>query len=601
MKRTLHLLLVEDSVADAQLLVEMLRAGQYDPVVQRVDTAEALQAALRQQAWDLVISDYSLPGLSGLEALRWVQQSGRDMPLVVVSGVVDEEQAIEAIRAGAYDFLRKDRLRRLETVVERVLREAEVRRERRQAESALRESEERYRALAESAPDFIYITNREGDLRYVNASAARAYRHAPEQLIGMRQVDLFPPEVAARHIRNIQSVFDQGAVVVTEERIQLPVGEAWIETRLVPLRNALGETMAVLGISRNATERKEAEAVLKASEDRFRAIFDQTTRLAVLLKPDGTILEANHAFLAFGGRGLAEVIGQPLWEAWRELFHADASQRLQQSIEIAARAGLAEQEEWVHNAGGEEAALDYAVRSLLNPSGVVNLLVFEARDISEQRHLEQEMLKVSQLERQRLGQDLHDTLGQNLVGLAFLSKLLSRKLAEASLPGVHEAQEIEKLANVTSAQAHALANGLCPVDPTADGLMHALQDLGTNTSRLFGMDCYFHCDQSVLIHSDFTALHLYYIAREAVTNAIEHGRAKAIRIRLRQRDGQLLLTVVADGTPFAQKPDVHRGMGLRTMAYRARMVGGVLEIASQPEGGTMVTCSVPLANLGAAR
>ena len=594
MKRTLHLLLIEDSAADGQLLVEMLRSGHYEPVVQRVDTAEALQAALRQKPWDLVISDYSLPVLSGLEALRLVQESGVDMPFVLVSGVVDEEQAIEAIRAGAYDFLRKDRLRRLEAVVERALREAQVRRARRQAESALRESEERYRALAESAPDFIYITNREGDLRYVNTSAARAFRHAPEQLIGMRQTDLFPPEVAARHSRNIQGVFDHGAVVVTEERVQLPVGDAWIETRLVPLRNAHGETMAVLGISRNVTERKQAEVVLKASEDRFRAIFDQTTRLAVLLKPDGTILEANHAFLAFGGRRQEEVIGQPLWEAWSGLFHVDARQRLKQSIDTAARAGLAEQEEWVHNAGGEEVALDYVVRSLLNPRGVVNLLVFEARDISEHRHLEQEMLKVSQRERQRLGQDLHDTLGQNLVGLAFLSKLLSRQLTEASLPGVHEAQEIEKLANLTSAQAHALANGLCPVDPTADGLMHALQDLGTNTSRLFGMDCFFHCDQSVLIHSDFTALHLYYIAREAVTNAIEHGHAKTIRIRLRQRDGHLMLTIVADGTPFAQKSEEHRGMGLRTMVYRARVVGGALDIASQPAGGTIVTCSLPI-------
>jgi signal transduction histidine kinase len=147
----LRALLVEDSEADAALVLAELKRAGYEIVAERVYTAPALQAALARQEWDLVIADYSMPSFTGLEALDIVRTSGLDLPFIVVSGTIGEDVAVAAMKAGAHDYLIKDRLARLSPAVERELREAAERRERRRAESSLRESEDRYRGALQEA------------------------------------------------------------------------------------------------------------------------------------------------------------------------------------------------------------------------------------------------------------------------------------------------------------------------------------------------------------------------------------------------------------------------------------------------------------------
>ena len=145
MSKPVRLLQIEDSESDAALIVRLLIKAGYEIHPHRVETAEAMRLALMDQAWDIVIADYSLPRFDALAALRVLQQSGQDLPFVVVSGSIGEETAVELMRAGAHDYLMKDRLTRLAPAVERELREAETRRERRQAEAARRQSEEQLR------------------------------------------------------------------------------------------------------------------------------------------------------------------------------------------------------------------------------------------------------------------------------------------------------------------------------------------------------------------------------------------------------------------------------------------------------------------------
>lgn len=184
-KSRLSVLIVEDSEDDALLVARSLRRSGYELVSRRIDTPEGMLEALDRQAWDVILVDYRLPGFSGLDALKVVQGRGLDIPVILVSGVIVEEMAIEAMRLGACDCIKKDNLDRLPPSVERELAAAAERRERRQAEQALRESEEQFRVLAETSPAAIFLF--QGDnVVYVNPSAERLTGYTEEELLRMR-------------------------------------------------------------------------------------------------------------------------------------------------------------------------------------------------------------------------------------------------------------------------------------------------------------------------------------------------------------------------------------------------------------------------------
>ena len=133
MSQALRLLLIEDSEDDALLLLRALRKGGYDLIVERVDTPDSMRAALDRHQWDLIISDYVIPGFGGLEALRLAKERGLDLPFIIVSGQIGEDAAVAAMKAGAHDYVMKDSLVRLAPAIGRELQDAEVRRARRQA------------------------------------------------------------------------------------------------------------------------------------------------------------------------------------------------------------------------------------------------------------------------------------------------------------------------------------------------------------------------------------------------------------------------------------------------------------------------------------
>jgi PAS domain S-box-containing protein len=184
-KRTLCALIVEDNEDDAILVARNLRRSGYELTYERLDTPESMKEALDRQSWDVILIDYRMPRFSGLDALKIVHEKKLDIPVILVSGVIVEEMAIEAMRQGARDCIRKENLDRLLPSVERELAAAQERRERRKAEQALRESEEQFRVLAEMSPVAIFLFQGETCV-YVNPSAERLTGYTEEEFQHMR-------------------------------------------------------------------------------------------------------------------------------------------------------------------------------------------------------------------------------------------------------------------------------------------------------------------------------------------------------------------------------------------------------------------------------
>jgi PAS domain S-box-containing protein len=211
----------------------------------------------------------------------------------------------------------------------------------------------------------------------------------------------------------------------------------------------------------------------------------------------------------------------------------------------------------------------------------------------ERRLLEEELLNASSREQQRIGQDLHDSLCQQLVGIEFRNSVLVQQLAKNTKAKAEAAQMGELIRNATK-QARALARGLAPVEIEPNGLMAALHRLAANAADLFRIVCTFECPEPVLLENRASGTHLYRIAQEAIGNAVKHGRANAILIGLKKLDGELVLTIEDDGAGFTRKTGPTEGMGLRIMEYRAEMIGAMLRIDSVAGKGTKVACRLRL-------
>lgn len=212
--------------------------------------------------------------------------------------------------------------------------------------------------------------------------------------------------------------------------------------------------------------------------------------------------------------------------------------------------------------------------------------------ILERLRLEMELLDAGERERQRLGRDLHDDLGQLLTGIGFLSSAVEEKLSSQARPETRAVKEIRGLVQEAIAKTRVLSLGLTPVSLGPGGLRAALRELADATERTFDVACTFACDEGITVPRAAAATNLYRIAQEAISNAVRHGGCRAIELAMALEDGRLRLTIQDDGAGLATRFEGREGLGLGIMRHRAALLGGTLEVRSDVEG-TIVVCSVP--------
>lgn len=439
------------------------------------------------------------------------------------------------------------------------------------------------RRLIEAVADATVIVSARGEIVAMNQRTLELFGWSRGELQG-RSIELLVPErLRDPHAGDPMRYFETpparpmgaGRELFGRRR---DGSEFAIDVQLSPMEMN-GEPVTVAAI-RDVSERKLAEAMRNSLE----AIVESTAAAILLIDLDGTIRRWNRAAEKLYGYAAPEAVG----------LHIDIllpPERKEEFRDELVRLGHDERVEgWetvrMHH-DGTRIDVALTVSLVKDDTGRATGLCAIYYDIRPRKRLEQQMAELLEQERQRVGRELHDTLGQQLTGVGLLVTSLKAQLGQGSR---HDAAvaHLEQAVDQSKAQLRSLIAGTFPVEVDAERLTWALRDLAHETSRRYGLNCRFEDGQAVPIEDSFVATQLFLIAREAVHNAVRHAQAKEIVILL-EREGGARLSVRDDGRGMPATVDESATMGLRIMRYRSGLIGGRLHVESRPEGGTVLT------------
>jgi len=274
MATPIRVLILEDRLADAELMVHELRRAGFDPDWQRVESEPDYLASLALTP-DIILADYTLPSFDAQRALQQLQERGLDIPFIVVTGAIGDEAAADCVKRGATDYLLKDRLARLGPSVVQALEQARLRDCRRGAEANLRESEERFRLMADDAPVMIWMSGPDGFRTFVNQGWLNFTGHTPEEEQGQGWTEGMHTDDLRRHVDGFQAAFRNRQPFRVEYRLRRHDGEyRWILDTSIPRFTPDGSFAGYIGSAIDITERKQIEERL-----RYLAMHDPLTTL----------------------------------------------------------------------------------------------------------------------------------------------------------------------------------------------------------------------------------------------------------------------------------------------------------------------------------
>ncbi|HML21118.1 MAG TPA: PAS domain S-box protein [Aggregatilinea sp.] len=403
---TLQVLLVEDKPDDAELILYELKHAGFEPQWRRVESETDYVRALAEQPPDIILADFTLPQFNGLDALRLLIERELDIPFILVTGSLGEELAVESIKRGAADYLLKDRLVRLGEAVRRALTAHDLRRQKNEAVLALRESEERYRRLAENALDIIYRVRLrpEYEVEFINQAVLTITGYAPDEFY--ENSELFSHLISSADengttpARELIKLLGHESVVRVTRR---DGDQIWLEQHLVPLYDEAGQVIAVEGIARDVTARKQAEesvrtyaselearvaertAELNRAKERVEVILNSSSDVIVLTNLTGIIQQVNPVFADVFGWSGEDAFGQPLVR----FATTESVEVLRNALAQTAYSGHASRAEaMLMSRIGMPFHADIVVSPIETSQNQTTGLVCSIRDITDRKRLE---------------------------------------------------------------------------------------------------------------------------------------------------------------------------------------------------------------------
>lgn len=464
--------------------------------------------------------------------------------------------------------------------------------ERKLAERQLVENERRFSDLIEQSPIVYELYDEHGVLVRVNAAYERLWGRPRQSVVGTFNLLRSDLTNDGGRMPQLRRVFEGESVNIprTEITARQEGGtprRRWISTIAYPVKDESGAVRNAVVLHEDVSELNDTLEALRKSEEKFHRLFSNSPGILSVNTIDGLVFkEINERFVSATGYARHEVIGRSL----RDLPLVSPHD-LETLVGQMRRQGSLENHEltFITKDGTKRLGAVTVERVDFDETPHYFTII---DDITETRETDREVMTAVTEERRRIGQDLHDDLGQTLTGVSFLVQGLRQELAGTEGAAPATIDKIAALSRSAITQVRTISKMLSPVEMESGGLLAALEEMAAGLQEVFRVTCMLRGDRAVDIRDSTTATNLYYIAREAVNNAIRHGKADRIVISLVEADETLLMEIADNGTGIARDAPAG-GMGLKTIDFRARMIGGTVRVGDGTEGGTCVSVTLP--------
>jgi two-component system cell cycle sensor histidine kinase/response regulator CckA len=385
----IRILILEDSEEDAELINRELTKHNFAFTAKRVSTRDSFTKALTAFNPDIILSDYQLPSFDGLSALRISQEHHPHTPFIFISGAIGEDFAIETLRRGATDYVLKDKLARLIPVIERTLKDVQEKRRKNRLEEELRESEEKFRTLAEQSPNMIFI-NSMGKIVYANSKCEEIMGYSRNELCD--QDFSFAKLLAPESISTAKTAFVQhmeGREIEAREYVLLTRNAKRIETIITTRLIDYEKQRAILGIITDISKRRRAEEAVCASEQKFRKFFENEPEYCYIISTDAKILDVNKSALNALGYEKHELIGKPL----DTIYARECIKKIKVLFEKWTKSSSIKDEEMVIlSKRGERRTALLSATKIFDKDGNILHSIWVQKDITNRKIAEQELL-----------------------------------------------------------------------------------------------------------------------------------------------------------------------------------------------------------------
>jgi PAS domain S-box-containing protein len=464
------------------------------------------------------------------------------------------------------------------------------------ADAELRMEKERTLAILKAAADAIVTIDRAGIIISINPATERIFGYAESELLGQNVSILMPPPYREQHDAYLEQyqktgeahIIDSGREVTGQRKD----GSTFPADLAVSEVDHLG---FYTGIIRDISLRKQVEEQARREHEFVESLIETTQNIILVLDCEGRVVRYNSVFEGISGRSLEDVEGLD----WFETFLPESDQSrirklfLQNGLFESVRGNINP----IVTKSGHQREIEWYSAPLREQDGSVIGVVCSGTDVTDRLRLEQEVYRVSEEEKVRIAQDLHDGLGSLLTGIGYLAGALSANLRHGKTIEAKDTDLIVDSINDAINQTRALAHGLHGISDQPNALPAALRTLAATVRRTSGLKCRLKVPDSDIGFSDLIAAnHIFRIAQEAINNALRHSDATCLTVEIRKTgDGEGILKILDNGKGFDVATSSDRGLGLNTMAYRARAIGARLGIRRRRKGGTRVECAFAVA------